>query len=154
MTVYFLDSSALIKRYLSEVGTNWVRGIVATRPGNIIFVAQITPIEVVSGVARRKRENAITTRTAHAIRLILDRHTRREYKVLELSEQIMQRAKDILENYPLRAYDAIQLSSALESQTQLTKFGLGSLVFVCADTRLLSVATAEGLTTDDPSAHP
>jgi hypothetical protein len=42
MTHYFLDSSALIKRYVAETGTNWVRSIILPGSGNIIVVAHIT----------------------------------------------------------------------------------------------------------------
>jgi hypothetical protein len=43
MTVYFWDSSALIKRYITEVGTPWIRGIIVPSAGNTAIIAQITP---------------------------------------------------------------------------------------------------------------
>jgi predicted nucleic acid-binding protein len=61
---------------------------------------------------------------------------------------------DSLERHPLRAYDALQLASALESDTRLVGAGLAPLVFVTADTRLLAAASAEGLAIEDPNAHP
>ena len=110
MTQYFLDSSALIKRYVTEVGTNWVRSITLPSSGNIIVVAHITQVEIVSGTMRRKREGTITARTAHATRLLIDRHCSREYRVLGLTAQIAQKAEDLLEVHPLRAYDSISIS--------------------------------------------
>lgn len=154
MTQYFLDSSALIKRYIVEIGTNWVRSITTRNIGHIIVIAQITQAEVVSGTMRRKRDGSITTRTARATRLLMDRHASREYRVVGLTGQIVQRAEDLLELHPLRAYDAIQLASALESNMRLVAAGLGALTFVSADTRLLASAATEGLLTDDPNAHP
>lgn len=38
--------------------------------------------------------------------------------------------------------------------TPATKHGDVSLAFVCVDQRLLSIANAEGLLTDDPTLHP
>lgn len=154
MTYYFLDSSALIKRYIVEVGTPWVRSITVTSSNNIVFIAQITQVEVVSGAMRRKRDGSITPRTARATRLLIGRHASREYRVIGLTGQISQHAEDLLEGHPLRAYDAIQLASALESNKRLTAAGLTPLIFVSADTRLLTIAAIEGLMIDDPNSHP
>ena len=78
MTQYFLDSSALIKRYIVEPGTAWIRSLTTRSSGNTIIIAQITQIEMVSGAARRVREGALTMRTAQAVRQLIDRHARRE----------------------------------------------------------------------------
>ena len=154
MTAYFLDSSALVKRYVPETGTGWVRTITTPNAGNTILVAQMMQAEVISGVWRRVREGTMAPRIARAIRLLVDRHTRRGYLVIDLSARIAQRAEDLLEQHPLRAYDALQLASALESSTRLVGAGLAPPVFVTADTRLLAAAAAEGLAIEDPNAHP
>ena len=114
----------------------------------------MTPAEIASGVARRRREGTIPARTGHAIRRLVDRHTRREDLVIALQTPVLRHAEDLLETHPLRAYDAVQLASALESNERLVAAGMAPLVFVSADTRLLAVADAEGLTIDDPNAHP
>ena len=114
MTQYFLDSSALIKRYIVEPGTTWVRSIIQHSSGNTIIIAQTTQIEIVSGASRRVREGTLTTRTARAVRLLIDRHARRAYVVIGLTPQVVRRAEDLLIVHPLRTYDAVQLASALE----------------------------------------
>lgn len=154
MTHYFLDSSALIKRYVVEVGTIWIRSITTRSAGNIITIAHITQAEVVSGAMRRKRDGTIAVRTAHATRLLVDRHASREYRVIGLTAQIIQRAEDLLEMHQLRAYDSIQLASALESNARLVAAGLPAITFVSADNRLLTAAAVEGLTINDANAHP
>ena len=53
---YFLDSSALIKRYITEQGTVLVRSITLPSAGHTIILAQVTQVEIVSGVFRRRRE--------------------------------------------------------------------------------------------------
>jgi hypothetical protein len=50
----------------------------------------------------------------------------------------------------LRASDAIQLASALESSQRLDGV---ALEFVSADTRLILAAAREGLTTIDPNTR-
>jgi predicted nucleic acid-binding protein len=154
MSHYFMDSSALIKRYIVETGTNWVRSIITPSTRNTIIIAHITQAEIVSGAMRHKRERTITERTAHATRLLVDRHASQEYRVIDLTGQIVQRAEDLLEHYSLRAYDSIQLASAVVSNARFVAAGLSPLTFVSADNRLLAVASAEGLATDDPNVHP
>jgi predicted nucleic acid-binding protein len=46
--IYFLDSSALIKRYVTETGSAWVTNLIEPTSGNRIYVARITAVEVVS----------------------------------------------------------------------------------------------------------
>ncbi len=154
MAYYFLDTSALVKRYIPEAGTTWMRSITASSAGNTIIIEQITQVEIISGASRRKRDGSIPARTAHAIRLIIDRHISREYMVIALTFSVIRRAEDLLEAHPLRAYDAVQLASAIEANNRLTLMGLSALTFVSADNRLVAVANAEGLTTDDPNQYP
>jgi predicted nucleic acid-binding protein len=154
MTQYFLDSSALIKRYVVEPGTTWVRSLTNRGSGHTVLIAQITQIKIVSGASRRVREGTLTTRTARAVRLLIDRHMRREYVVIGLTPQVVRRAEDILAVHPLRTYDAVQLASALESNLRIVAAELSPVRFVSADTRLLGAAASEGLMTDDPNAYP
>lgn len=154
MTQYFLDSSAIVRRYSAEVGTPWIRSIVSSNSGNSIIIAQVTQVEIISAIARKKRDGIILPRTALAIRRLVDRHIKREYKVIELTARITERAEDLLEVHPLKAYDAIQLASALESNTRIVVAGASPLIFVSGDKQLLTAATAEGLQCDNPNNHP
>lgn len=153
MTYYVFDSSALVKRYVTERATPWVRATVAPEAGNTIFIAQITQVEIVSALMRRSREGHIPERTARAARLYVDRHCVREYQVIRLVDTVAQRAEDLLQKHQLRAFDALQLASALEVQQRMISSGLAGLVFVTADQRLLSAAEAEGMSTDNPDRH-
>jgi len=54
----------------------------------------------------------------------------------------------------LRAYDAVQLASALRANRALQAARLPSLLFLSADDRLITAATHEGLATDNPNSHP
>ena len=154
MTAYGFDSSALVKRYVTEVGTVWVRSLVVPAAGHTIFVAQITSVEVVSALARRAREGQIAARTGRAARLLVDRHHVREYQVIRLTDEIVQGAEDLLGRHPLRAADALQLASALAIHSRFIANSLPGLVFVSADQRLLTAAMTEGLQTDNPDLHP
>ena len=47
MSVLFLDSSALVKRYITETGSAWIRIITARSAHNRIIVARIAWVEVI-----------------------------------------------------------------------------------------------------------
>ena len=47
MADYYFDSSALIKRYVSEAGSAWVCGLFDPGLGHEAFIAEITPVEIV-----------------------------------------------------------------------------------------------------------
>ena len=55
----------------------------------------------------------------------------------------------LVESYPLRAYDAVQLAGALT-----VRRGMPPPLFVAADTTLLAAARAEGFLVDNPLQHP
>jgi cell division protein FtsW (lipid II flippase) len=46
MAAYFLDSSALIKRYVQERGTAWIRASIDPAAGHHIFAARLALVEV------------------------------------------------------------------------------------------------------------
>jgi len=73
--------------------------------------------------------------------------------MFELSDAVLLEAQRLLETYPLRAGDAIQLASALLANAQLQTANLHALIFLASDARLLTAAMSEGLQTDDPQNH-
>lgn len=147
---YYFDSSALVKRYVTEVGTDWVRSLVAPTGGNLSLTSRVTIIEVRSALARRRRGGDILQDFAlEALRV----HSISQYRLVELDASVAGLAGDLLERHPLRAYDAVQLASALIIARALTGTGLAAPTFLTADDRLLEVAQAEGLPSDNPNWH-
>jgi uncharacterized protein len=49
---YFFDSSAIVKRYLSENGSDWVAAIADRTSSVRIYMAAITGVEVVAAITR------------------------------------------------------------------------------------------------------
>ncbi len=101
-------------------------------------------------MSRHKRDGNIDARTARAIRLLLNRHAIREYQVIDIYDSLVRRAQELLDNYPLRAFDSVQLATAIEVNNRLSAAGKPPLTTVAADTRLLTAAAAEGLQAHNP----
>ncbi len=154
VNAYFLDSSALVKRYVPETGSAWVQGIAAVATGNLLIIARITWVEVLSALARRQRDGSLS---ASDVDLIIQRFRfdlNNQYRGVELDRALAESAGQLINQYPLRAYDAIQLASVLRIQPTFATATSTSLVFLTADDRLLTIAQAAGLLTDNPNNHP
>lgn len=60
MPYYQVDSSGIVKRYVCEVGSDWVRCLCHPDRGNEIGLATVTKVEVASAFSRRCRERTAT----------------------------------------------------------------------------------------------
>jgi len=150
---YYLDTSALGKRYVSEIGSIWIRALAAPTADHALVTARITMAEMYSVLARRKREGSVPAAACAIAVQAFTLHCETEYKFIELDLAIISRARDLLDRYPLRAYDSVQLASALATNQALVFRKLPPLIFVSADDRLVKVAMAEGLATENPNLH-
>ena len=151
---YYLDTSALGKRYVEEVGSDWVRALTAPDAGHALLTARITMAEIYSVLARRRREGSAQADACAVAAQAFTAHSKTEYRFIELDINIISLARDLLDRYPLRAYDSVQLASASAANQALVDRELPALVFVSADDRLLKAATAEGLAVENPNLHP
>lgn len=150
MAAFFFDSSALVKRYSQETGTAWVQTITAR---NYVFLARITQVEVIAAIERRKRTGTLATSDAVAAVANFRAHLSTEYAMVDISRLLLDQATDLAETHGLRAYDAVQLSAALQVQNERRAFKLSGLILVSADLALNAAATAEGLAVEDPNPH-
>ncbi len=55
MGEFFCDTSAIVKRYVKEPGSQYVNDIANPDNGNIILLAGITRVEVVAAIARKAK---------------------------------------------------------------------------------------------------
>lgn len=154
MTTYYLDASALSKRYVQENGTAWVRNLLAPGAGHTLLTARVTMVEIYSALARRRREGSVPPDACAIAIQAFTAHSTTDYEFVELDMRVVSQARDLLERYPLRAYDAVQLASALVVQQVFLAAQLPTLIFVSADDRLNKVAADRSLAVDNPNAHP
>jgi len=154
MPFYQFDASGLAKRYVDEIGSDRVRVIVSPAQGNIISIADITRAEVTSALARRAREGAITLDERGELMRTFQAHCATEYRLVPTEHFIIDLAIDLIQRHPLRAYDGVQLATAIIINRSLAAHGLPPLIFVSADGDLITAAQAEGLMAENPNWHP
>ncbi len=154
MGVYFLDSSGIVKRYVAETGTAWIKQLCDPASGNDIYTAHVTGAEAAAAVMRRVRRAEIAARDGSVAIADLQTHLRTNYTIIPITEEVVQRAITLVQQHRLRGYDAIQLAAALEMTEGLAELSLPPPIFISADNDLNAAATAEGLAVDNPNAHP
>ena len=132
MPFYQCDSSGLVKRYVDEVGSDWVRAIAVPASANIVSIADITRAEVTSAFARRTREGIITLDERDALMQTFQAHCITQYRIVPTQPRIIDLAAELLQRHPLQAYDAVQLASASIVNQSLIAHGLPPLIFVTA----------------------
>jgi predicted nucleic acid-binding protein len=136
--IHFLDASALVKRYVKEVGSEDVRRLVRRR--GRLATSVLAGVEIPSALARRAREGDLPLDAAreHSRRVATDLS---ETHVVAARANVLEVAAELVWRHPLRAYDAVQLGSAV----WLARESRMAVTFVCADQRLATAAAAEGL---------
>ena len=154
MAHYYLDSSALVKRYVAETGTGWVTALCVPEAGHTINLVRITGVEIIATFFRRVQVGSLTLSDAQFAATRFRSELRSRYEIIEVTESVIDAAMRLAETHTLRGYDAVQLAAALELQSVRASFGLPPITFVSADSRLNSVAAAEGLVFENPNDYP
>jgi predicted nucleic acid-binding protein len=150
-TAYF-DSSALVKRYLTEIGTAWVQTW-CNDPGRTVAVAEIGLVEIAAAFAAKLRGGFITEQTYHHVRTDLLTDAQNEYVLVAVHRPLVNEAIELTAQHRLRGYDAVHLACALHLNRALTVQHLSPLTFVCSDNDLLTAATNAGLSVDNPNNY-
>jgi predicted nucleic acid-binding protein len=137
--ISYFDTSALVKNYVEEVGSDDVHNILLdTLPAT----SRLTGIELASSVARRCREGDLSQSDSDKI-LSEVREDLTALYVVELTPDVERTAQGVLFRHSLRAADAIHLASCLVLREHLDV----PMRFIAYDRRLLDAAVGEGFET-------
>jgi len=152
MSYFFLDTSALVKRYMQEPGSGWVLDLTDSQQGHSMVLAEITIVEAAAAIAARHRApRGISLAERDAIVALLAEHRLREYQLVPLNYEILDLAVHLTQNHRLRGCDAVQLATALHTHQTLVAVGLAGLSFVAADNDLVAAARAEEMNAINPN---
>ena len=132
MTV-FLDSSALAKRYLEEMGSDRVEEILFS--ASSLGVSVICVPEVVSALCRCRRERKLSPQQCLKAKQAFLEDVE-DSSLVNVTDEVVARAIGLLEHWPLRSSDSLQVASAAE---------WGADLFVSADAKQCAAARGYGL---------
>ena len=133
MVNLYLDTSAIVKYYVDEPGSTWLRAQIDA--ADLPVTSLLALVEAVSAFNRRVREGRLTLSEYRRLRDVFREDVQALFGVIPLQISIVDSAGRLLERHPLRSYDAIHLATALAVQQSFRRHDLPSLVFVSADDR-------------------
>lgn len=151
--VFYLDASALVKRYLSETGSAWVESLCANVKTNAIAIAHVGMVEMAAAFAAKRRGQFITPAEHESALTDLVHDAGTRYRLVAVGPAIISSAIELTKRQKLRGYDAIHLACALALKQSLVEKEMPAVTFVAADVDLLNAAAAEGLQIDNPNQH-
>ena len=131
--ILFCDTSALVKIYVAEAGSAEVKKLVAA--AKAVAACRIAWAETHAALARRVREAPADAEAIDKAKRDLARDWPR-FLVIEVTQQVVERAADYAETFALRGYDSVQLAAA----HVLALEGGEPVTFACFDDRLNKAA--------------
>ena len=137
--IYFLDTSVLMKRYFDEPGSAPVLELF--RRGEEIALARIAEAEAAAVICRAHHQGEISQRVRdRSLELLSQDMT--AARIIEIRRTLMKTVRRLVERWPLRGYDAVQLACAVKLRTEV-----GAVDVWCTDGELVAAARGEGLRT-------
>jgi uncharacterized protein len=141
--VFYLDSSAWVKRYVRERGSLWVTSLF-DRQEQIASVS-LGYVETMAALSRR-----LPTDDLGLVEPLVKADWQNMIR-LPFTGQLVEQAVDLARRYRLRGADAVHLTAASQLRGVLTSVG-ESVVLVSSDDELLKAALAHGLQVENPAA--
>ena len=127
----FFDTSALVKKYILEDGWEKFDGLL--NKVTAIVVAPVYFLEMNGMVQRKLTERSITARQANLIKQNVENDLE-EFEKIAWDASLEQTALTIIEKYPIKTLDSIQLASAFLSKAK---------TFITSDRKLFHIAKKE-----------
>jgi len=149
LALYYLETSALVKLYVYEPGTDRLLGLTASDAGHRFAILSLAQVEFRAAIRRRQRVGEIPDSAADELVESFRRHAEGKFLIQSFSDTLFGVALALIDSYPLRGYDAVQLAGYLVLRSIS---GAEEPTFVCADRVLISAARNEGCPVLDPSS--
>lgn len=147
MALYYLETSALVKLYVREPGSERLLEMAAGSEAHRFAILALAQAEFHSAVRRRQRAGDLESQVASDLLERFDLQLRTRFLRQIVSDPVLDLACELIERHPLRAYDSLQLAGCMILRAAAPE----PPVFVCVDQRLLQAAEVEGVMWLDPT---
>ncbi len=152
MAIYYLDTSALIKRYRTETGSDVVEELFeGLTTLDELTTSYLTLLEVNSTAARLLKGGVITPggyrRILNQFALDISDYG---FTLVPVQKELIDSATAIVREYPLRSLDAIHFASAIENR-RLSR--AHELYVISADRELVAACQSYGIPALDPQSN-
>ena len=154
MPSFYLDTSAIVKIYAREPGTEWMTTLVEPALGHALYTVRMTGPEAIAALSRKARTGEISASDADRAGQVFRQDWQgRRYLVVAVTAALAEQAMDLAERYGLRGYDAVHIAAALAVVARQRRVNAPILTFISADVSQRQAANAESLPVDDPTGY-
>jgi predicted nucleic acid-binding protein len=150
--VYFIDSSALVKAYVTEPGSPAVRAVIASLEGSIYVWSQVV-IETAAAIARLRRTRDIRHKVYAQGREALLDHCRTRFHVVHPPAAVVSATLGMIDTYRTRSTGGSDLLH-IATDEYIQKLRPGRISLMCCDAGLRNVAEERGFDVFDPMHDP
>jgi len=151
MTVVYVETSALIKKYIQEVGSDVINELFEHHSAIGIFaISVLAALELKSALARIQRGGRLTVPEMNGLLAEFRSDENLFSMVLPVDNLLMDEAGDSLNDYALRTLDAIHFASALRLKALAGRTNQ-DMVVVTSDLELVSAWDEAGLAVINPT---
>lgn len=148
MSCYFLETTAFVKLFVQETGTDELIRLMSNTDDNGKLISAAAPLEVYAAIRRRERAGDIPAEQANEALDILRLEAARMVQQ-PLNPAVLEAARQLIDRQPsLRTSEALQLAAALAARDM---FNGMEITFVSTDAKLLAAAESEGFPTLNPT---
>jgi predicted nucleic acid-binding protein len=147
----FFDASAVVKAYVTEIGSDEVRATLVQLKGSLYLTPHVV-LEVLSAFAKKMRTDQLNKGVYRAVRRAFLTELS-ALNVLPVEAEVFTAAGDLIDRHPrvgAGAMDILHVASALQLQAAWPH---ESVVVASSDHAFLSPARATGLRTFDPETE-
>jgi predicted nucleic acid-binding protein len=153
MALYYLDTSALVKCYAQEDGTDWMLALLKSPQVHTFTTVRLAGPELVAALFRKGRTGELPRAIVHYLVQDFKADWQLLYAILDINAQVTDLAMQLVEKHGLRGYDAVHLATATSLHSVRRAATLPDLIFLAADNDLLQAAETEGLLTENPNRY-
>jgi hypothetical protein len=150
VSIYFLESTAFAKLFVSEPGSDALIALLESVDDNRKMIAASTPLELYAAIRRRERTGEISHDDAASVRESLRMEAARTVQQ-PLNPAVLEAARELIDRAALGWPAALQLAAALTAREM---FQTTEIIFVSAQPSLLNAAKADGFTVFNPAMQP
>jgi predicted nucleic acid-binding protein len=141
LALYYLETSALVKLYVYELGTDLLLSLAGSAAGNKFAILSLAQVEFRAAIRRQQRGGEVSGPDADLLIESFREHSEGRFVIQPFTEALLDVALALIDAYPLKGFDAVQLAGYLMLRSVS---GEDEPIFVCADKTLLLAARNEG----------
>ena len=145
MAILYLDTSALLKLFIREPGTQIIVGLVSDLE-NRLAISSLAPVEFRSAIRRRVHSGDLANYIAQGLLDHFDLKLAEIFLQQPVTDAVINQAIALVDHYNLRTLDSLQLASCKALQASVSS----APIFVCSDHNLIEAAAAEKLSCVNP----